>query len=433
MLQRLFHLETNGTTWRREVRAGLATFLTMSYILFVHPRILEDAGMPASDVLSATALASALACLVMGLWANLPFALAPGMGINAYFTYSVVQGMGVPWQTALAAVFVEGLLFLALALSGFRTAVLEAVPAPVRDGVMAGIGLFLALIGLQNAGLVVDHPTTLVSLGSLAEPGVLLALTGLLVAAALMARRVPGALLVTIVGLAVISWAFGIAPAPSQWVQAPQLPTETLLAVDWSMLFDVSLIPVILALFFVDFFDTAGTLMGVGRLAGLQDRSGNLPRSDRAFTADALGTSAGALLGTSTVTTYIESAAGVEEGGRTGLVPVTVAGLFLASLFFAPVFIAVPAFATAPILVLVGALMMGGVRSLDWSDPSAAVPAFLTLAVMPFTYSIAHGLAAGIVSWVLLRAATAPLREVGALRAVLAVVIVAYYAFELMG
>lgn len=430
MLDKLFRLKDHGTTWKREVRAGLATFLTLSYILFVHPQILGDAGMPADDVLAATALASALACLVMGFWANLPFALAPGMGLNAYFTYSVVAGMGVSWQVALAAVFAEGLLFLALSLAGFRSAVLAAVPDAVRAGTMAGIGLFLAFIGLQNAGLVVDHPSTLVDLGSLAEPATLLAALGVVVAGVLLARGAPGALLWVIVGLASVAWAAGLAPAPESFFAWPRLPTETFLALDFSKLLDASLLPVIFAFLFVDFFDTAGTLMGVGRLAGLEDDDGNLPGSERAFAADAIGTTAGALLGTSTVTTYIESAAGIEEGGRTGLTAVTVAGLFLSALFFAPVFIAVPALATAPVLVAVGAMMLRGVQDVDWADVAESIPAFLTLAVMPFTFSIAHGIAAGLVSWALLRVATGRPREVGWLRGGLVVAIVAFYAFE---
>ncbi|MDA8019073.1 MAG: NCS2 family permease [Thermoanaerobaculia bacterium] len=430
MLDRLFRLEDHGTTWAREMRAGLATFLTLSYILFVHPQILAEAGLPAADVLVATALASALACLVMGLWANLPFALAPGMGLNAYFTYSVVAGMGVSWQVALAAVFAEGVLFLGLSLAGFRSTVLAAVPAPVRAGTMAGIGLFLAFIGLQNAGLVVDHPATLVELGSLAEPATLLAAVGVLVGGALLARGVTGALLWVIVGLATVAWVFGLVPTPESVVAWPRLPAETFLSLDLSKLFDVALLPVIFAFLFVDFFDTAGTLMGVGRLAGLEDENGHLPGSERAFAADAIGTTAGALLGTSTVTTYIESAAGIEEGGRTGLTAVTVAGLFLAALFFAPVFVAVPALATAPVLVVVGAMMLRGVQDVDWTDVAESIPAFLTLAVMPFTFSIAHGIAAGLVSWALLRVAKGQLREVGLLRASLVIAVVGYYALE---
>ncbi|REJ76912.1 MAG: NCS2 family permease [Acidobacteria bacterium] len=430
MLERLFHLRRHGTTVGRELRAGLATFLTLSYILFVHPQILAAAGMPPGDVLAATALASALACLVMGLWANLPFALAPGMGLNAYFAYSVVQGLGVSWQVALAAVFVEGVLFLALSLAGFRSAILAAVPVPVRDGTMAGIGLFLAFIGLQNAGLVVAHPATLVDLGPLTSPPALLAFVGILLAAALLHLRIAGGLLLVIVGLSFAAWAGGLAAGPERWISWPSLPSETFLAADLRHVLDLSLIPVILAFLFVDFFDTAGTLMGVGRLAGIEDEHGNLQHSERAFAADAIGTSAGALLGTSTVTTYIESAAGIEEGGRTGLVAVTVAGLFLSALFFAPVFVAVPPLATAPVLVVVGALMMRGVQDIAWRDLADAVPAFLTLAVMPFTFSIAHGIAAGLVSWAVLRLASGRVAEIGWLRGAIVASVVAYYGLE---
>jgi AGZA family xanthine/uracil permease-like MFS transporter len=427
MFENVWQLSARGTTVATELRAGLVTFLTMAYILFVNPSILAQSGMPADDVVLATALASAFACLVMGLWANYPFALAPGMGLNAYFTFGVVHGLGVSWQVALAAVFVEGILFLVLSLTGVRTALVNAIPRSLKLGTMGGIGLFLAIIGFQNAGFVVDSPATLVTLGDVRQPLVALAIGGLLLAAVLMVRRVQGALLITILGVAAVAWIFGLAPAPERWLSVPSLPKETLLALDFQGLMQGSMITVVLAFLFVDLLDTAGTLLGVGHLAGFIDKDGNFPGANRAFTADAAGTTVGALLGTSTVTSYVESATGVEEGGRTGLTAVTVAVLFVLALFFTPVFTAVPAVATAPALIVVGALMMRGIRDVDWQQFDEAVPAFLTVTVMPFTYSIANGLAMGILSWVVIKALSGKAKEIRPLMLALAVVVAAYF------
>lgn len=428
MLDRLFHLSDRRTSVAAEARAGTVTFLTMAYILLVNPQVLAQAGLPAADVAVATALSAALATLLMGLWANYPFALAPGMGLNAYFTFGVVLGMGVPWQTALAAVFVEGVLFLLLSLGGIRALIVSAIPGPIKLATTAGIGLFLALIGFQNAGLVVANPATLVGLGEVRSAPVLLALGGLVLVAALMARRVPGALLVGIGAVTAAAWAAGLAALPDAWLTLPALPTETFLALDLSAVFTLELLPVVLAFLFVDLFDTAGTLIGVGRLGGFLDENGELPRANRAFAADAVGTMAGALLGTSTVTSYVESAAGVEEGGRTGLASVVTAGLFVLALFLAPIFTAIPAFATAPALVAVGALMMQGVADLDWRRLDTAIPAFLTIIAMPFTYSIANGITLGIVSYVLVQVFTGRARAVHPLLYGLAAVLLLYYA-----
>ncbi len=429
MLDRLFRLRERGTTPGAEARAGTATFLTMSYILFVNPQILAQAGMPPGDVTLATALASALATLVMGLYAGYPFALAPGMGLNAYFTFGVVQGMGVSYRVALAAVLIEGVLFLLMTAGGVRAAVLRAIPAPLKIATMSGIGLFLALIGLKSAGLVVDHPETLLTLGDLRQPAVWLALFGLVLTAALLVRRIPGAILLGILAATALAWTTGLADAPARFLSLPALPRQTLLALDFSGLLTGKLALVVLAFLFVDFFDTAGTLIGVGRLGGFVDARGELPRAGRAFTADALGTIAGAVLGTSTVTTYIESATGIEEGGRTGLTAVVTALLFLAALFFIPVITAVPAVATAPALVVVGALMMQGARELPWGRLDDALPAFLTIAAMPFTYSIANGIALGIVSYVLLKLFVGKARQVHGLLYVLAALLALYYGF----
>ena len=432
-LDRFFGLEAQRTTVGTEVRAGVVTFLTMSYILFVNPQILSQSGMPANDVAVATALAAAAATLVMGLYANYPFALAPGMGLNAYFTFGVVGTLGVPWQMALAAVFVEGILFLALAATGIRAALLRAIPTSIKIATMSGIGLFLAIIGFQNAGLVVDHPATLVTLGDVRTSTVLLALAGLIVMTVLLARKVQGAILIGILGVAGVCWVAGLSPIPERLVTLPQLPEETFLALDFSELLTGKLLLVVLAFLFVDIFDTAGTLIGVGRLAGFVDEQGELPRANKAFAADAVGTMVGAAVGTSTVTSYVESATGVEEGGRTGLTSVVVGLLFLASLFLTPLFTAVPTVATAPALIVVGALMMQGARDLDWGKIDEAVPAFLTAATMPFTYSIANGISLGIVSYVLIKVLRGRPRDVHPLLYALALALILFYAVRTGG
>ena len=413
-----------------EFRAGVTTFLTMAYILVVNPQVLSHAGMPARDVAVATAIASAAATLMMGLVANYPFALAPGMGLNAYFTYGVVQGMGVSWRVALGAVFVEGLIFLALAGTGARRALIEAIPRPVKVATTVGIGLFLAIIGFENAGIVIGHPETLVTLGDLRAPGALLTIAGIALIAALLAARIRGGILIGIAVLSAAAWIGGIAPPPHAVAALPTLPRHTFLAFDLHGLLTGKLLLVVAAFLFVDIFDTAGTLVGVGRIAGFLDEEGNLPRADRAFLSDAVGTTFGAMLGTSTVTTYIESAAGVEDGGRTGLTAVTVGVLFLLAIPFAPLLAAVPAVATAPALVVVGAMMLGGLRDQEWRDPADAVPAFLTLVLMPLTYSIATGITFGLVSWVLIRALTGRWREVPALLWPMAGALVLFFALR---
>lgn len=413
---------------RTELRAGVATFLTMAYILSVNPAILSEAGLPEGDVFFATAAAAAIATLVMGLWARYPFALAPGMGLNVYFTYGIVLGLGVSWQLALGAVFLEGILFLGLTFLGVRTAVVNAIPATLKLAITAGIGLFLALIGLSSAGIVEGAGTEL-ALGQLTGAGPALALAGLLICAVLFARRTPGAILIGIAVVTAAAWLLGVAPAPEGLVERPSWPHTTFMAFDLRHLFTAELLTVTLAFLFVDFLDTAGTLVGVGQAGGFLDENGELPRADRAFTADAVGTVVGAMLGTSTVTSYIESATGVEEGGRTGATAVVVAVLFLLSLFLAPLFIAVPAVATAPALVMVGALMMRPAADIEWRRLDLAVPAFLTIALMPFTRSIANGIAAGVVAYAALALLTGRRREVHPVLWALAALLLVYYAF----
>ncbi|HEV8629572.1 MAG TPA: NCS2 family permease [Thermoanaerobaculia bacterium] len=432
-LERLFALRERETTVATEVRAGLVTFLTMAYILLVNPQVLAAAGMPKEDVVFATAVGSAVGTLAMALLANYPFALAPGMGINAYFAYSVCGAMGVSWRVALTAVFVSGLLFMALSAGGIRTLLLRAIPTNIKLATSGGIGLFLALIGFENAGLVKKHPATLLTLGDVRSAPVLLALGALVLMAVLLALRVRAALLLGIAAATAAAWLLGIAPPPTAVVALPALPRQTLLAFDWHGMASGTLATVVLAFLFVVLFDTTGTLMGVGRLGGFVDEEGNLPRAGRAFFADAFGTTAGAALGTSPVTAYIESATGIEEGGRTGLTGVVVALLFLASLVLAPLFTAVPPLATAPALVVVGALMIEGMQGIDWKRFDEAIPAFLTIVGMPFTYSIANGIALGIVSWVIIKLLAGRWREAHPLMIVLAALLVLYYAFLYAG
>lgn len=427
-LERFFHIRERGSSVGTELRAGLVTFLTMAYILLVNPQILSEAGMPAADVTVATALGAAFGTLLMGVYANFPFALAPGMGLNAYFTYGVVMGLGVDWRFALTAVFVEGLLFIVLSYGGVRTLILRAIPAPIKLATTTGIGLFLALIGLRNAGLVTDSPATLVQLGVLHAPVPLLALAGLVIIGVLSSRKVQGSLLIGIAVVAVAAWVLGLAKAPQAWVSVPALPRETFWAFDFSQVLTGKFLTVMLAFLFVDVFDTAGTLLGMGRIAGFLKPNGELPGAGRGFMADAVGTSAGAAFGTSTVTVYIESAAGVEEGGRTGLTAVVVSVLFLLSLFFVPTLAAIPPVATAPVLVVVGALMMSGARELEWNRMDDALPAFLTIALMPFTYSIANGISAGIVSYAALKLLSGRPREAHPVVYVLAGLLVLHYA-----
>lgn len=427
-LHRFFKIEERGSTVGTEFRAGLASFLTMAYILVVNPQILQEAGMPAADVTLATALSASLATLIMGLYANYPFALAPGMGLNAFFTYSVVIGMGVSYQTALAAVFIEGVVFLLLTITGARTTILHAIPLVLKHGTTAGIGLFLAIIGFQQAGLMAPSEATLVTLGNIRLPEVILALSGIVLIGVLLVRRVLGAVLIGILAITGITWLFGITPFPDRFFSLPSLPRETLFALDFELLLSGKLLTVVLAFLFVDFFDTAGTLIGVGNLGGFLNKEGELEQADEAFTSDAIGTIAGALLGTSTVTTYVESATGVEEGGRTGLTAVFVALFFLLALFFTPIFSAIPPIATAPALIVVGALMMQAARHIEWSNMADAIPAFVTIAAMPFTYSIANGIVAGILSFTLIRLFSGRYREVHWSIYLLTILLIIFYA-----
>ncbi|WP_180056073.1 NCS2 family permease [Acinetobacter sp. YH12142] len=410
MLERLFKLSENKTSFKTEVIAGVTTFLTMCYIIIVNPMILSETGMDHGAVFVATCLAAAIGCLVMGLVANYPIALAPGMGLNAYFTYSVCLGMGVEWQTALAAVFVSGLVFIAISMFKIREAIVNAIPMSLKLAIGGGIGLFLALIALKNAGIIVDNPATLVSLGDLKQPSVLLALLGFLMVVVMHHFKVRGAIIISILVITAIATLLGFNEFKGVVGAIPSI-TPTFMQMDFEGLFTASLIGVIFVFFLVDLFDSTGTLVGVSHRAGLL-KDGKLPRLKKALFADSSAIVAGAALGTSSTTPYIESSAGVAAGGRTGLTAVVVAVLFILALFLAPLAQSVPGFATAPALLFVGVLMIQGIVHIEWDDITEAVPAFLTIVFMPFTYSIADGIAMGFISYALVKLLTGKAKTV---------------------
>jgi len=423
----VFHLEENQTTVRRELLGGLTTFMTMAYVVVVNPRILAESGMPLEGVLFATCISSAFATLVMGLWANYPIALAPGMSLNAYFTYSIVIGRGVPWQTALGVVFLSGLVFLVLTLTNIREHIVNDIPDCLKHGTAAGIGLFIAFIGLRNAKVIVANPATFVGLGKVTDREFLLAVAGLLLIAILMSRRVGGAILIGIVAIAFAGIPLGLSHWPEHLFSVPH-PSGTLFKLDLRGATKLGLGELVFVFFFVDLFDNVGTLIGVCEQGGFL-RDGKLPRASRALLADAFGTIAGALTGTSTVTSYIESAAGVAAGARTRLGNIVIAALFLAAVFCAPLVAAIPTYATAPALILVGALMCGAVARVRWNDFTEAFPAFLTLVATPLTFSIATGLSLGLLSFTFLKLGSGRYREITPLIWILSALFVLRYAF----
>lgn len=428
MLERLFHLKAHQTTVRTEILAGITTFLTMAYVLFVNPSILAKTGMDQGAVFVATCLAAALGSLVMGLLANYPIALAPGMGLNAFFTYTVVLTMGYTWQVALGAVFLSGVLFFALSIFRIREWIIHSIPLPLRTAISAGIGLFLALIALKNTGIVVDHPATLVALGDLGQPGPLLAGLGFLLTVALVHHRVTGAVMIGILAVTAAALALGLTELDRVVAPPPSL-MPTLLQLDIAGALDVGLVSVIFAFLFVDLFDTSGTLIGVAQKAGLVDADGRLPRLGRALLADSTATMAGAALGTSTTTSFIESAAGISAGGRTGLTACVVAALFLLSLFFSPLAAAVPDYATAPALFFVAVLMAGGLADIAWDDLSEAAPVLIAALAMPLTFSIANGIALGFISWTAIKLCCGRARELNSAMWVLSILFVVKLGF----
>ena len=413
MLERLFKLSENRTNVRTEIIAGITTFLTMAYIIFVNPAILSATGMDQGAVFVATCLAAAIGCFIMGFIANYPIAQAPGMGLNAFFTYSVVLGMGYTWQVALAAVFCSGVLFIILSLFKIREWIINSIPMALRTGISAGIGLFLAFIALQNAKIVVDNPATLVSVGDFTSLSPVLAAVSFFLTIGLVNRGVKGAVMIAIL----ITTGLGLIFGDVQWhgvMSVPPSIAPTFLQLDFSGVFEIGMISVIFAFLFVDLFDTAGTLVGVATKANLIGKDGKIPRLNKALLADSTATSIGALLGTSNTTSYVESTAGVAAGGRTGLTAVVVGILFLLALFFSPLAGMIPAYATAGALFYVAILMMSGLISVDWRDLTEAAPVVVTCLLMPLTYSIAEGIVLGFISYTAIKVLSGKGREISA-------------------
>ncbi|UTH72321.1 NCS2 family permease [Chromobacterium sp. IIBBL 290-4] len=402
LLESLFKLKEHGTTVKTEVIAGFTTFLTMAYIVLVNPLILSSTGMDLNAVFVATCLAAALGTAIMGLVANYPIALAPGMGLNAYFTFSVVKGMGLSWETALGAVFISGLVFLAVSLFKVREAIVNAIPQSLKFAISAGVGMFLAIIALKNAGVIAAHPATYLTLGDIHNPTTLLAILGFFLIVALEYRKVPGSIIIGILVVTVLSIAMGLSPFKGIVAPVPSM-APTFMAMDIKGALNAGLIGVIFVFFFVDLFDTTGTLVGVSHRAGLLDKDGKLPRLKRALMADSIAITAGAVMGTSSTTAYIESAAGTAVGGRTGLTAVVVALLFLAALWLSPLAATVPAYATAPALCYVAVLMARGLAEIEWNDLTESAPAVMTALAMPFTFSIADGIAFGFISYAVIK------------------------------
>ena len=453
---KIFHLKENHTDVKTEVMAGITTFMTMAYILAVNPNILSASGMDRGAVFTATALSSFIATCLMALLSNYPFVLAPGMGLNAYFTYTVVLGMGYTWQQALSAVFAEGIIFILLSLTNVREAIFNSIPMNLKHAVSVGIGLFIAFIGLQNAKIVVGNDSTLVSIfsfkssvaeGTFSSQGitVLLALIGVLVTAILLAKNVKGGILWGIL----ITWILGILcqlthlyvpnadlgyysllPDFSNGISVPSM-MPTFMKMDFSIVFSLDFVVIMFAFLFVDMFDTLGTLIGVASKADMLDKDGKLPRIKGALLSDAVGTTVGAMCGTSTVTTFVESASGVAEGGRTGLTSIVAGILFALSLLLSPIFLAIPSFATAPALIVVGYLMLTSVTKIDFSDMTEAIPCFVAIIAMPFMYSISEGISMGVISYVVINLITGKAKEkkISALMYVLAVLFVLKYIF----
>jgi AGZA family xanthine/uracil permease-like MFS transporter len=427
MLNRFFKLADNGTNVRTELLAGLTTFLTMAYIIFVNPAILGDAGMPKTAVFVATCLAAALGSAIMGLYANYPIGMAPGMGLNAYFSYAVVLGMGIPWQSALGAVFISGCLFLLVSVLGLREMIVNGIPPALRNAITVGIGLFLALIALKSAGLVKAHPATMVTAGDLHQAPALMAIGGFLLIVVLDRLKVQGAILIGIGAVTVLSFFFG-GNKFAGVVALPPSIAPTFLQLDIGGALSSGFLNVVLVFFLVELFDATGTLMGVASRAGLLVK-GKMERLNKALLADSAAIVAGAALGTSSTTAYIESAAGVQAGGRTGLTALVVAVLFLACLFIAPLAQVVPAYATAPALLFVACLMLRELGQIDWTETTDSVPAAITAMVIPFTYSIAHGIAFGFITYAALKLLTGRARAVAPVVWVIAAAFLFKYAW----
>lgn len=425
MLERFFKLKENNTSIRTEIVAGITTFMTMAYILAVNPSILSETGMDANALFTATALSALIGTLVMALWAKLPFAIAPGMGLNAFFAFTVVLAMGHSWQFALTAVFLEGIIFILISFFNIREAIVNSIPLNLKYAISAGIGLFIAFIGLQNAGIIVDNSATLISLGNIGNSGALIALAGLIITGVLLTLKVKGALLIGIFASTIIGIPFGVTQLPdSSWISLPPSISPIFMKIQFSEIFSTDMLVVVVTFLFVDIFDTVGTLVGVTSKAGMLDKDGKVPRAKQALMADAIGTTFGAVMGTSTVTTYVESASGVAEGGRTGLTALSTAGMFALALFLAPIFLMVPGAATAPALILVGSFMAASIVKINFEDYTESIPAFLAVIMMPLAYSIAEGIVFGMLSYVILKLLTGRTKEISVVMYILAVLFI---------
>jgi AGZA family xanthine/uracil permease-like MFS transporter len=427
-LEHYFEFKQLGTDWKTEILAGITTFMTMAYIVFVNPAILHETGMPLAAVTAATCISAAIGSLLMGAFARYPIALAPGMGLNAYFTYTVVKGMGVAWQTALGAVFISGVVFLLLTLIGLRQLIIAAIPVELYAAVAAGVGLFIALIGFRNSGIIVPNPATTVTLGNLRDPNTALAVVGLLAIAVLMAWRVRAAMLIGIVFTTLLGFALHLAAWKPQSYSLAGL-SATAFRLDVRSTLKIGFFEIVFVFLFIDLFDNIGTLVAVGKRAGLFDHAHRIPRVDRILLSDASATIVGSLTGTSTVVSYIESAAGVAAGGRSGVTAIVTGLLFMVALFVAPFAGAIPAAATSPALIVVGSLMMATASEIAWTDPEVSIPAFLTMMTIPLTFSIANGLAFGFIGYTVLKVMRGKFREVNWFVYVLAALFIARFVY----
>ena len=429
MLKKLFGFDPAKTTIRTEMLAGITTFLTMSYILAVNPSMFSQLdGMSAGAVFTATALAAVVGSLTMALWAKLPFGLAPGMGLNAFFVFTVCMGMGYSWQFALTAVFIEGLIFIVLTLTNLREAIVNAIPASLKNAIGAGIGLFIAFIGLQNAGIIANNDATLVSLGEITGGSPLLGLIGLVITGVLVVKDIRGGLLIGILLTTLIGIPMGITNYQGL-VSAPHSLSDIFCKFEWDHIFTLDMVVVVFTFLFIDMFDTIGTLVGVCTKANMLNPDGTIPRVKQAFMADAIATTVGACLGTSTTTTYVESASGVAQGGRTGLTAFVVACCFAISLFFSPIFLAIPSAATAPVLVIVGLFMLGPIKNIKLDDYAESIPAFITIVMMPLAYSISDGILLGMISYVVLNVLCGNFKRITPAMYVLAILFILKYIF----
>lgn len=413
MLENYFNFKENKTNFKTEVLAGITTFMTMAYILIVNPSILSQAGMDFGAVFTATAISSIIATLLIGLYAKLPLAAAPGMGLNAFIAFTVVKAMGYSWQFAMTAVFIEGLIFILLTVFNIREAIITSLPMNIKKSISVGIGLFIAILGLSNSNIVIHiEGGALLALGDLKSPYTLLAIIGIIITGILLARKIKGALLIGIVATTLIGIPMGITQIPTSLISAPPSLAPTFLQFEWTHVFSLDMLVVLFTLLFMDMFDTIGTLVGVATKANMLDENGNVPRAKQALLADAIGTTVGGCLGTSALTAYVESASGVSEGGRTGLTAVSTAFMFIIALFLSPLFLMIPSPATTPALIFVGLFMLEPIKDIELADFSEAIPAFITLLMMPMTFSIADGIAFGMISYVVIKFFTGKHKEI---------------------